>query len=479
MATNLSLTDGTTTINLNQSGGSYELADAGWVPQVAETRLDDLGGRGPVEDAIEEIPIYMFGATKGTLQANIRALQVLLTKAVRAYEYGEGAQVYLTYRPDGSSLSADVAAPVYGAPGEGERTLEYTRPYAAAGRGYMCEARVRIRRGGLWVSTTADTPASSAAVQSPNVMTVTLADHDTLSPCVLTLGASGGDGWGTGLSDHGAPAGRLILTDNANKILILEGEAGSTGAFTPDTSAATLARKPRGGAVARYSGATPAELFFTIPSSFGTLAKRVRVFMCVRNGPTSIAWNVTTRLATAAMSVYARPATITANMTYPEWFDLGTLTLPDDVTSAPPRIAHITFQGASAGAYTYLDVDSIVLVALDEHTTILSHDAATIEDGGGYTANALRLRVDPSYLTRPTPLVAAERFTPSTVTSGIGSRGDALILSKGTTIAAVYLTTGSNDMNTPDFFRQVDRTGATVLSHTLTVTRSRAYVAVP
>ena len=119
MATTLRISDGTTTIDLNASGGTWELEDADWTPALAEPRLDELGGRGPVEDAVEAIPLLAFGSTRAAVQAAIHALQLLTTQAVRAQEFAESAIVRLQYLPDGSSLGSAVEAPILGAAREG------------------------------------------------------------------------------------------------------------------------------------------------------------------------------------------------------------------------------------------------------------------------------------------------------------------------------------------------------------------------
>lgn len=466
MATLLHLYDGTSTLDLN-NGSTYRLAED-WVPQIAEPRLDELSGRGPVEDAIEDIPVLITGATLGALQTNIRTLQTWLHRATRAYAYQQGAIVRLRYLPDGSSLGstagAAVQAPIYGAPTPGEPTLTHTRPAPAAGVGYLAEARVHIRRGGLWVAA-ADSPVSSSAVQNPNVFTCTLASHDTPSPCAWSLAASGGNGWAASI---GVPAGRLILTDSADKITVIESTSSAT--FTSESSSATTAKRPRGGSVQRVLLGTPIQMTLSVPSTFGVLARRTRVFLAAHNQSTA-AWDAYCEGSTGAATARTRPASIATGS--PDIFDLGTFELPDDLSSTPLREVTVTFLNYGSGTF---DVDYLVLVAVDEATTILALDSGQTY-APSTVANSLKRFGDPSYLTRPAPLVGLERTTPSTMLAGLGYRGDPVHYNAGTTVAGIYLARGHT--NDSAFYREVDYTNTSVLSHALTITRSKGYVAVP
>ena len=344
-------------------------------------------------------------------------------------------------------------------------------------RGYMAKVRLRLRRGGLWVGA-ADTASSSSAA-NPAILTATLASHDTRSPASLVLTGTGGSGWAAA-SGARIPPGRLIFTDNANKIQILEAESGIVSGFSSDSSAATTARQPRGGAVARYNGTAPLRLSWSLPSSFGTLARRVRAFLNVRNSASGASFLAEFSVKTASHQARARLELIPAGMGAPDWIDLGTVALPDDLATAPALTAEVLFAFASfTGSTNYFDIDAIVLVALDEATSIITFDGALI-NSSDYGANSLRLLVDPGYTSRPQPLVAIERASPSTIRSGIGARGDDWPAQSGTAAAAVYLSTGRAQSGTSqDFYRQVDPGGTTVISNTLTVTRLRGYVSVP
>src|SRR4051794_5966182 len=81
----LKVTDGTTTVNLiyhSVSNPGYQLAQD-WAPQIAPLRRSELGGHGPYDTVVEEIPIRVFGSSAADAYSKAETLNRLLDQTER------------------------------------------------------------------------------------------------------------------------------------------------------------------------------------------------------------------------------------------------------------------------------------------------------------------------------------------------------------------------------------------------------------
>jgi hypothetical protein len=109
----LLLTDGTTTIDLND-GLAYGVPYDQWRPAVGGLRDDALGGYSPYTDVREEIPLHVRGATPEQALERVAALAKLLDQAERWARGERVAAVQLWYSPTNSKLGGWLKAAVLG-----------------------------------------------------------------------------------------------------------------------------------------------------------------------------------------------------------------------------------------------------------------------------------------------------------------------------------------------------------------------------
>ena len=100
----LSISDGTTTVNLI-SGNALYLAAGGWPLAVSPPQISDLGGRGPYDDVTETITVTATGANA---IPDLRNTLRLLDQARRWARGEDVTAVTLRIRIDGSTLTAGV-----------------------------------------------------------------------------------------------------------------------------------------------------------------------------------------------------------------------------------------------------------------------------------------------------------------------------------------------------------------------------------
>ena len=96
MAHAISLTDGTTTVNLFDLAATFVVAD-GWALG------SDAGAGGADEEVGESINLLLMGANGTAIQTIARNIERLLMGARRREGTGVGERVYLTAQLDGMS----------------------------------------------------------------------------------------------------------------------------------------------------------------------------------------------------------------------------------------------------------------------------------------------------------------------------------------------------------------------------------------
>lgn len=158
MATTLTLTNGTTTIQLN-NGSPWSIESDGigflWKPAINPWLPNDLAGGGDYGPATEEIPIVGNASTHVSIRQSLHTLATRLTEINAAYE--SGAEPWrIQWTPEGSaavfeSIIIDASMNV----------IEH--PVTATG-GALTRVIVRITRRSVWLED--DIPATFEASKS-------------------------------------------------------------------------------------------------------------------------------------------------------------------------------------------------------------------------------------------------------------------------------------------------------------------------
>lgn len=195
MATNLGITDGTTTVNLNDTT-NYVLME--YTPTMAA--LAPVPGRTPYLSGTETLTILVRGSSRGTVRQRVQTIAGLVLQAQR---FGRGepvAAVRLTYRPDGSAKGSDYEALILG-PADGDWCTYDIQTDSTSG-GYLTTLTLRILIQLPWLNET-DSAATASANTTLRWDVTGMTAHTPLSPCVITLtsmpnwtgGARAGAGW--------------------------------------------------------------------------------------------------------------------------------------------------------------------------------------------------------------------------------------------------------------------------------------------
>lgn len=145
----LRLTDGTTTLDLMDIT-NYGVPYNAWTPKVARRRRSQMGGNGPYENVIEEIPLHVRGASAAAALANLAALAEMLDQAER-WSLGEDvAAVWLQYQPTNSTGDVVQAVVVGDA---GDLPLVGLSPRVNDAANYEIEGiTLYLERRGLWLA---------------------------------------------------------------------------------------------------------------------------------------------------------------------------------------------------------------------------------------------------------------------------------------------------------------------------------------
>jgi len=465
----LVMTDGTLTATFADGLGgltSYAPVRGTWAVAITTRRRAALG-RGPWNEVIEEWELNIRGADAATALSNLETLVRLLDNADRFWRLGENVSpVLLKYTPQGSTLfttaNPSQALVIGRAPGD-ETNLTLPAIFNDVGMYYEIRGvRLRFLRTGQWLNPTAETASSSVAA-IPTVQSATLASTLTISsPTKLTY-----DFTVAGVPtyiDSSSPS--FVLTANStSRLQIYEGEAASFAA--PWATQADAAARARGGSVIRYSpGALSATLFWAF-ASFDANARRVAVWAAVRNNSTTTVFTLRPALwSSAGIPQSIGPlTTIDASIQTPRIVFLG-------IMSAQQAVYGLEFDATASAASGTLDIDYLVVHAVDDETSTtvaLYSQVATVYAVPVLTPGYTPAVLDPRALSAPTPLATAG--TSPIVVSPYN--GDAYIMTKGATVAAVWLGV-ANPAVSGSFWRP--STVGSVGSAAITVARSNGYL---
>lgn len=425
----ITITDGTTTCTLTD-GTNYALTMGGWAPQVPVRRASTLGGR-PYGPVVESIRINIFGTTAAAALANLQTLMALIDQADRWYKDESVDPVLITYEPQGSELGAAVESLIFGFAGDsGPANLPMSfndelMIYS------ISDVELTFVRDGVWYGEPDLTvaPMVPGPVDHPEVVSGTFAESAAhLSPVKLTI---------ADLPDPNVfdtyDAGLLLIASSSNRLQIVDAWTMNAGAFTQDADAA---REPQGSGVLVY---TPVGTTQAASNTIGLsleAGKRVGVVAALRNTTGLSTFEVQIRVSgpSGRSAALTQPYHVDASTTEPRIVVLGYALCEEDDYSSVQILAT-----ASAASGT-LVFDYLGLIVMDDPTSrILAigpiSATQTISSGEEST-----LSIDPRELTARTPQIRliGNLFPVTHYAVPEWWRGDAFLLSQGSTIAVSW-----------------------------------------
>lgn len=456
MAATIYLSDGTTTLQLNDQT-NYSLQRGGWSPSVASRRKSLLGGQGVYEDVAEDITLDVLGSTAAVTMTNVQSLQTLLDQADRWHRGENVAAVYLVYKPDGSTSSSNFTTVLTGQDGD---TPMMDLPSDYNDVGYLKRifgVRIHFKRRALW--TTSIERTSSSFASCGEVVEATFTNTlKTPSPVRAVF-------WNNS-SLTGSQPSIMLFAKNSSAFYVTNASALTSGSWNDYNTAADTANKSRSGTILRYTPTTTSEMS-TLGLSVSTFAaKRFAVFAMVRNNSATttfytrmvVSWGSTTANVATGPTI-----TIDTSNTRPRALFLGYISVPASIS----RINLYTKASAASGT---LDFDVVYLMDVDDETSsaVAIFETPNINNGA---ASLCEYGVDNSSLTVLNPIVGwhSSGVADSTLANPLSYQGDTFLTSKSNKIAGVWLCPNGV------YWRAVD-TVPNVVGFSLRASRLAAYL---
>lgn len=366
MASILKISDGTTTVDfINDS--AYRILS--WSPAVASRRQSELAGRGPYDEVVEEMTLFIGGSSA---LSKLATLQKLIEQA-NQWSRGEHLNVvYIHYKITGSS--SEYIATIFGPPAPGEPAIILPPRFDDGPSLSAIEPIIlRFKRAGLWLAATIDS-ASSSSVSNPTTATIGLTGTSNAdSPYRLSLS-------NIPLSESVVWKSFVLATtadttaNAAKKLIVRNAETMAPGVGQP-SSVSDTTHKARNGSVLRFSFSSAGSYDSALDNVSSVTLSTVRrwsVFVNVRNNSDTTSFTVELYgnnggryVSTGKKSVPAD-----ANNNKPYWMYLGQITLNQQLLKI--------FLSVAANAAGSLDIDSVVLLADDDPIT--SRAIAILQD---------------------------------------------------------------------------------------------------
>lgn len=441
----LRLTDGTTTCDFSSTSTAFSLRQPGWEPAVAQLRPNELGGQSAYGDVDEVIPLYVRGNTAALAQANLRALEQLLTQAVRFDRGYNVLPVRLECQMQGSDLAVPLQARVRG--GYLSRVgAEYAEGSLYATAGIPIE--VTVTRTGLWHG---PEEASNSVTGFRSYDKTGLTFGTTLSgthhPTRIEIA-------GLTTSNGNWYPGYLVLAPTANHIGISDGEATFDTSGTTQTNANVTAR---GDAWRRFTISTGNDA-----SGFGTteLANSQSITYLVSTSKASGTWTAVGRVYFDTGGSLDTPAvTVPVHATGPTTVPI-IWALPSIYKTGTASIGEIFFIGSGI-----LDLDWLAVIG----------DGRIVQIGnpGGYGTTTPSLVIDPRAIDGRRPSVRV--FNGSVPNKDVSYEGDAYLSSGSNTIGVGWFQNENHPLYA-QFGITTSGAGSAAKTHTITAYRRRAFV---
>jgi len=450
MATELNLG----AVDLND-GINYELLQ-GWVPRVAKRRRSVMGGGGPYEDVVENIPVRVFDSTAALcLAAAERIVEEMDQANIWARGgIGTGDVILLKYLPDGTSLAEELEAVCLGTPDNAPDMLTLPPEYDTSLAEFQLHVNIPLIRRGAWlgaeISATAATTGRMAEKITANFSG---SGVDFPSPTDVTLAPSSG-----GFEEEEEEIILLMSGGGTGRFHITEAEDIDSGDFVT-----------RGWAGAsedyytRYTAPDTAENAIDDTSISMGDTRRVGFFSMLRSNTSDYSFLVRIRVSfdEGLTRHYTRWTTVDTSSQTPRPIFFGSISVPDGASVESVGIA-VKAESAS----TELDIDYIVTMDMDNaHALYLEYYSAE----GSVTFDTIEIEHRAN--SAMTPRVFMGQAS-GTVEQDRPYRGDAYISMTGGSITAVILYPDTANSK----FRTQSSTSTTRVLWSVTGKRRPAYL---
>lgn len=484
------LQQGTTTLNILNSDGtpsSYQLAYGDSTLGVSHRKDATIIGQANYEPVLETLQLNIVGSSAADCLTKLRALYQMLDDSDRWYANQIVQHVIFAYQPKGSNASVTYQTLVIGNATD-EEILRLVPTLDDVGVTYRINGiSISFWRLGEWLGET-DT-ATSAGVAPGTIGTVTLAATAPIaSPYDASLRK-----FDLNTQPSAIPNSVLILADRSTdsaftainsqyrlQTILGTNFAGGAGYSTPAESSANRAKS--GTTILRY---TPASTSFAQSGSFSIVTnfiqgRNIAAYATVRNNSGSTSFRVkigTQQIASAAGSViFGQEALVDTSSLNPRIIALGTIQAINGYRSN----TFVLSIAASAASGT-IDIDQIILVAIDDETTsIIEIGAFNPGTELNPTSNDIRIEIQhnqamPSGFTYPILPTQPQLSTYDAQVAGANfffiPQVTALLplYNKTTTIDWVWIAPYSTFWIYPN-------NAGTVPTFTLTVNRRRGYL---
>jgi hypothetical protein len=344
--TSITLTDGTTTLNLND-GSAYVLDADGWSPRVAVRRATVIGNQCPYENAVEEISISVLGSSPSNAISNLNTLINLVEQAARYANGDNVAAVTLQVEPQGVT-AGQWKALVYSGEVDLPKNWADNLP-----TNEISGVSLRLMRRGLWYRSeyTSTTSSSTANQRVSAAMTITdPGKQGYLSEVLCTANADEGNS-GT----YRTHPGFLIVTNAANRVQYIASGSGSSSYADSSNKPASTASN-----VVTFTASTTIDLTTVSSPQLTTSAKRVAILGTFKTSDQSIP---------VICSVLSYDGSYERN-----YFTIPSYTAEDvqfcGVFNWNTNIRYVRFEVASGSPTIYFDMGVLVDVS-DPSTSIV------------------------------------------------------------------------------------------------------------
>lgn len=403
-------------IDLNDQRNYSLLPD--WQVRVAKRRRDQLGGRGPFEDVVEEIPLRVF--SYDSAGDCLEAVERLVGALEQAYGWRRGANVdpvILQYLPMASGLSVPVEAAVLGPAEEAENLLGLPVTFNKVIQAWEVTPLVLpLLRSGLWLG--AAEVEDVAAADNPSVLEVVFkAEVDALWAVVDVEM----DGFAAATSIS-IPGGFLLFNSSTDRLVLLDQGATATGnnAYNGDVREVT-------------ASTTPASFTESIAAVYNQDVRKTAIFAKFKaNAGTT--WYIRPYIRDYGVETSGDVFTYEGIGT-PEAVYLGMI-----ATDSPHRVLKIEYWASTTDAAIKLSMDVILIHAADDETArvIATLDHAPSFSVGTFNASYM---IEHNLLSRPKPTLRVIDNAPGSYTVAPGHKGDLVLIHKGDTVVGCRFAT--------------------------------------
>lgn len=183
--TTITLSDGTTTINLTDASNGYNMMRQSYAPKVSVESESRLAGKPYYEDVLDTMQIEITGSTSTQVLSRLGTLTSLLSGSNSWKKGAKSAALTINYQPTGASNTS--SAVIRGVP-EDFVSVPDDFEFLAGNIFRLHPVTIRFYRSGLWYYGTQTSTSASSGATTPQVMSITGLTAETLmSPAKLVI----------------------------------------------------------------------------------------------------------------------------------------------------------------------------------------------------------------------------------------------------------------------------------------------------